>query len=61
MAYLEFCGIKLDETKWKAKMKKDQTALNESQEKLNTWLRNKAAKDFRFKKIYSATIKFIWF
>ena len=61
MAYLEFCGIKLDETKWKAKMKKDQTALNESLEKLNTWLRNKAAKDPRFKKFIQQQLNLFGF
>lgn len=29
MAYLEWCGIKLDENKWKAKMAKDRVALQE--------------------------------
>lgn len=50
MAYLEFCGIKLDETKWRLKMDKDQKALEESQTSLNNWLRAKAAKDPRFRK-----------
>ena len=42
MAYLEFCGIKLDETKWKAKMDKDTQELMDSLNSLNSWLRNKA-------------------
>lgn len=50
MAYLEFCGIKLDQNKWNNKMQKDQMNLRESLETLNSWLRNKAEEDSRFKK-----------
>ena len=38
MAYLEWCGIKLDENKWKAKMKKDQENLNERLSALNKFV-----------------------
>lgn len=37
IAYLEWCGIKLDEGKWKAKMDNDQKALEEATDKLNEW------------------------
>lgn len=40
IAYLEWCGIKLDETKWKAKMSKDLDNLNNSLQKLNTYCIN---------------------
>lgn len=38
LAYLEWCGIKLDENKWKAKMDNDQKSLKESHELLDEWL-----------------------
>jgi ribonuclease D len=38
LAYCEYCGVKLDETKWKAKMQKDQTRLESAKKKLNEWL-----------------------
>lgn len=38
MAYMEWCGIKLDKDKWKAKMKKDQENLKERKEALDTFL-----------------------
>lgn len=38
MAYMEWCGIKLDQDKWKAKMKKDQENLKERKEALDTFL-----------------------
>ena len=37
IAYLEWCGIKLDEDKWKAKMQKDKEKLQESLTKLNDY------------------------
>lgn len=42
IAYLEWCGIKLDETKWKAKMQKDQEALEVYSKKLNDFLVKKS-------------------
>ena len=38
MAYMEWCGIKLDQDKWKAKMKKDQENLKKRKEALDTFL-----------------------
>lgn len=38
IAYLEWCGIHLDVDRWKAKMSKDQAALNEATEELNKWV-----------------------
>lgn len=35
ISYLEWCGIKLDQEKWKEKMKQDQQNLNQSLEALN--------------------------
>ena len=37
IAYLEWCGIKLDETKWKAKMQQDKQNLNDSLKALNDY------------------------
>ena len=38
IAYLEWCGIKLDETKWKEKMKQDSINLDNAKKKLDDWL-----------------------
>lgn len=38
LAYTEFCGVKLDETKWKAKMKKDKEKFDNAVLKLNAWV-----------------------
>lgn len=38
IAYLEWCGIKLDENKWKKKMEKDKLNLIKSEEALNKFL-----------------------
>lgn len=40
IAYLEWCGIKLDADKWQLKMKKDQDSLNKALEALNTYALN---------------------
>jgi DNA polymerase-1 len=40
IAYLEWCGIKLDEDKWKAKMAKDKEALDKSLLELNEYAIN---------------------
>jgi DNA polymerase I-like protein with 3'-5' exonuclease and polymerase domains len=37
-AYLEWCGIKLDENKWKEKMKNDQEQLEKYKKDLDDWL-----------------------
>lgn len=38
MAYLEWCGIKMDVDKWKAKMQKDSKNLAEAKEKLDAFI-----------------------
>lgn len=38
LAYCEYCGVKLDVEKWKAKMQKDQARVDAALEKLNEWL-----------------------
>lgn len=38
LAYIEFCGIKLDPIKWKAKMVKDAERLRVAEQKLNDWV-----------------------
>ncbi len=38
LAYMEYCGIKVDIDKWSAKIAKDQKNLNEAQKKLDDWL-----------------------
>ena len=40
IAYLEWCGIKLDEAKWKAKMIKDKESLVKAENKLNEFVIN---------------------
>ena len=40
LAYIEFCGIRLDAVKWKAKMVKDEARLREAETKLNEWVIN---------------------
>ena len=49
IAYLEWCGIKLDESKWKAKMQKDQKNLEDSIEALNNFvISNPNLKEFTY-------------
>lgn len=38
LAYMEFCGIKLDVDRWRAKMTKDQEELEKCKSQLNDWL-----------------------
>lgn len=38
LAYIEYCGFKLDESKWRAKMLKDQDNLSSLQSQLNHWV-----------------------
>lgn len=38
LAYIEYCGIKLDPIKWKAKMVKDAERLRIAEQKLNDWV-----------------------
>lgn len=39
LAYEEYCGVKVDIAKWKAKMKKDEERLQKALEAMNTWLK----------------------
>lgn len=49
IAYLEWCGIKLDADKWKAKMKKDQENLDTAVKELNAFvIRTPSLKQFTF-------------
>lgn len=48
LAYCEYCGIKLDVTKWRAKMKKDQEELDAALNELNTWVVSKYPEDTRY-------------
>lgn len=38
LAYIEYCGIRLDPVKWKAKMVKDAERLQKAEQALNTWV-----------------------
>ena len=38
LAYTEFCGAKLDEEKWKAKMEKDKIRFKKALDDLNSWV-----------------------
>jgi DNA polymerase I-like protein with 3'-5' exonuclease and polymerase domains len=38
LAYIEFCGIRLDPSRWKAKMVKDKDRLRVAEQKLNDWV-----------------------
>lgn len=38
LAYIEYCGIKLDPVKWKTKMDKDAERLRIAEQKLNNWV-----------------------
>lgn len=40
LAYIEYCGIRLDVNRWKAKMMKDELRLREAETKLNEWVVN---------------------
>lgn len=50
ISYLEWCGIRLDVNKWKAKMRRDLEAEQNAIECLNNWLRDKAEIDSFYKK-----------
>lgn len=45
MAYLEWCGIKLDIEKWKQKMANDQKSLKVAEDNLNKWFIDSSNKD----------------
>lgn len=38
LAYTEFCGVKLDEEKWKRKMEKDENNIKQAITELNNWV-----------------------
>ena len=38
LAYMEFCGVRIDQDKWKKKMEKDQKELDDIIRQLNDWL-----------------------
>lgn len=40
LAYIEYCGVKLDVNKWKKKMQRDQKRLDDALTKLNEWVVN---------------------
>lgn len=48
LAYIEYCGVKLDVARWKAKMAKDQATLNEKEALLNEWVIANFPNDKRF-------------
>lgn len=48
LAYMEFCGVKLDVGKWKAKMEKDKKALMKAQNALDKWVVEHYPGDRRF-------------
>lgn len=50
IAYLEWCGIKLDVAKWQRKMQENERLKNESLAALNKWLIDKANNNWIFKK-----------
>lgn len=51
IAYLEWCGIKLDETKWKEKMQKDLAAMQDYLNKLNQFVINLNNPQFLYKNL----------
>lgn len=54
LAYIEFCGVKLDVDKWKAKMAKDKAKLDEASKELNDFVLkyfNEHQGNIRFKNI----------
>lgn len=46
LAYIEVCGFKLNQEKWKLKMKQDKKALNECLNLLDTWIINSEFKEY---------------
>lgn len=51
LAYMEWCGIKLDVPKWKEKMTKDKKRLQESLDKLNKYVVTNYANNSKFTKV----------
>lgn len=59
LAYIEFCGVKLDVDKWKVKMAKDKAKLDEASKELNDFVLkyfNEHQGNIRFKTIISEHI-----
>lgn len=52
MAYMEWCGIKLDAAKWKAKMDNDRRNLEESLRNLQDWCVKASESEYPFLKKY---------
>lgn len=52
LAYMEWCGIHLDDKKWIAKMKKDQAVYNNAIQSLNNWAIQYSIKHPDFPKMY---------
>lgn len=48
LAYMEHCGIKLDESRWRAKMEKDNRKHREATQALNNWVVEHFPQDPRF-------------
>lgn len=53
IAYLEWCGVHLDETKWKAKMKADEEELENSLKKLNEYVVSNTKLNTKFVSTYT--------
>lgn len=51
MAYMEWCGMKLDVVAWKKKMAKDRANLDKATKELNDWVVNKYGKKSKFTKV----------
>lgn len=51
LAYCEFCGIRLDIERWKAKMKKDQENLDKNLNALNKWVTVNFPNDKRYTEV----------
>lgn len=48
LAYIEYCGIKLDPVRWRAKMQKDQDRLEKAQAALDQWVIEYGDPEFLF-------------
>ena len=48
LAYIEYCGVKLDVSRWKAKMENDLRIMNEKESLLNQWVEEHFSNDSRF-------------
>ena len=55
MAYIEYCGVKLDVPRWKAKMERDLENQIKWESSLNSWVEHKAKEDYDFQKKYTYT------